>query len=327
MAFQPDKLARSLNQESGIFDKFIYKPDNGDTITDITTDGYFSTSVFSGIPNWVGSIIEIEVDGFYYQVRATDDNVFILYDSAVAEHFKYDRDTKRLVADVSFQAPLDSIYLGGIHKSSSAGYGVMDTNLENDVSSLPATTGVKDHSDPANRLPGEGIVPVSGRDYGEYQELEPNGPMGAGSVVYEFTVPVLVNTSIYGATFEVTDAITPDEELHFHAYIGTDTTGTVIFSQTLTGLTVAAGGQVVWWFDHPVDIKPEAGFITFRNEKDEQDLFCTAGTIDTNEIWYIAKLRFFEDVPLALSTDFDKVLTDVSGHVVINNNGNLLLSD
>ncbi len=65
MAFQQLKLDKSTHQARGIFDKYIYKPANGDTEADICAPGYFSESRFLNEPDWVGSIIEIEAaDGF-----------------------------------------------------------------------------------------------------------------------------------------------------------------------------------------------------------------------------------------------------------------------
>ncbi|MCK5608069.1 hypothetical protein KAR91_39680, partial [Candidatus Pacearchaeota archaeon] len=63
MPFIQFKLDRSVNQSRDIFDKYIYRPDNGDTLADIFTPGYFERTRF--INDWVGSIIEIYgADGY-----------------------------------------------------------------------------------------------------------------------------------------------------------------------------------------------------------------------------------------------------------------------
>ncbi len=57
MAFVQFKLDRSVNQSRNIFDKYIYKPDNGDTLAEIFSPDYFTQTRFT--EDWVGSIIEV----------------------------------------------------------------------------------------------------------------------------------------------------------------------------------------------------------------------------------------------------------------------------
>ncbi|MAF43432.1 MAG: hypothetical protein CMI54_04585 [Parcubacteria group bacterium] len=73
MPFQQFKLDRSVQQTRGIFDKYVYSPDNGDTIADILQAGYFDDSRFVNDPDWVGSLIEIEADE-YFLGRVQSDN-------------------------------------------------------------------------------------------------------------------------------------------------------------------------------------------------------------------------------------------------------------
>lgn len=83
MSFQQFKLTKSINQSRGIFDKYIYNPDNDDVIIDILTDGYFSQSRYIGEDGWLGGIIEvIAVDGFAI-VKINDIGVSRLYDSTI----------------------------------------------------------------------------------------------------------------------------------------------------------------------------------------------------------------------------------------------------
>jgi len=65
MPFEQFKLDRSVNQSRGIFDKYIYKPDNGDLLADILSPGYFLQSRFK--EDWVGGVIEIYgEDGYVF---------------------------------------------------------------------------------------------------------------------------------------------------------------------------------------------------------------------------------------------------------------------
>lgn len=65
MPFVQKKLVKSVEQTRGIFDKYIYAPDNNDTLVKIKSDNYFELSRFADDPDWVGSYIEIHaVDGY-----------------------------------------------------------------------------------------------------------------------------------------------------------------------------------------------------------------------------------------------------------------------
>lgn len=78
MAFNQNKLARSIIQTQGIYNKYVYETD--DTIADVTTAGYFSESRFIDIDGpqtngmgWVGGIIECQCsDGYFIGVISED---------------------------------------------------------------------------------------------------------------------------------------------------------------------------------------------------------------------------------------------------------------
>lgn len=72
MPFQQKKLTKSINQSRGIFDKFIYQPDNGDGIATIIAAGYFAESRFLSDPDWINSVIEIKADDGYVIGRIND---------------------------------------------------------------------------------------------------------------------------------------------------------------------------------------------------------------------------------------------------------------
>lgn len=81
MAFQQKKLERSVNQTRGIFDKFIYSPENNDLIDDVLSLGYFNQSRFVNDKDWVGSVIEISASDGYAIARIVDGGVVTLYKS------------------------------------------------------------------------------------------------------------------------------------------------------------------------------------------------------------------------------------------------------
>lgn len=81
MAFIQTKLTKSFNQSRGIFDKYIYKPGNGDSIATILGSGYFDDSRYLDDPNWLESIIEISADDGYAIARIVTGGLTVLYDS------------------------------------------------------------------------------------------------------------------------------------------------------------------------------------------------------------------------------------------------------
>lgn len=84
MPFQQIRLDKSINQARGIFDKYIYKPDNGDSITQIQATDYFKEARFALGPDWVGGIIEVVTDAGYYIAEIQTNSLSVLYDSTAA---------------------------------------------------------------------------------------------------------------------------------------------------------------------------------------------------------------------------------------------------
>lgn len=71
MAFVQFKLDKISDQTRGIFDVFVYRPDNGDSSTNVAANGYFSESRF--IDDWNGSLLLAQLsDGLYSYVLNGD---------------------------------------------------------------------------------------------------------------------------------------------------------------------------------------------------------------------------------------------------------------
>lgn len=81
MAFQQFKLDKIINQSRGIFDKYIYSPDNDDTIADILVSGYFDQSRFIDDEDWVGGIMEISAADDFAVIKIGDGGYVSLYNS------------------------------------------------------------------------------------------------------------------------------------------------------------------------------------------------------------------------------------------------------
>lgn len=57
MPFVQFKLEKISDQTRGAFDVYVYSPENGDTIADVTTSGYFDKARFSDSTDWSKSYI------------------------------------------------------------------------------------------------------------------------------------------------------------------------------------------------------------------------------------------------------------------------------
>lgn len=83
MPFDQKRLDLSVEQTRGIFNKYIYRPDNNDSLADVQTPGYFNDSRFAGDPDWVGSLIECTLSDAYAIGQVSSDGaLFILVDNA-----------------------------------------------------------------------------------------------------------------------------------------------------------------------------------------------------------------------------------------------------
>ncbi len=85
MPFDQKRFDRSVEQTRSIFDKFVYRPDNNDTISEMQDPGYFLDSRFADDPDWVGSLVEIEIPtGYYIGKVLSNGAVTVLFDSTKA---------------------------------------------------------------------------------------------------------------------------------------------------------------------------------------------------------------------------------------------------
>lgn len=78
MSFQQNQLTKTVNQAQDIFDEYIYRPTNGDTLDEVTSDGYFSQSRYANDLGWFGSLLTFYINGVLYNSRIDVDRVTLL---------------------------------------------------------------------------------------------------------------------------------------------------------------------------------------------------------------------------------------------------------
>lgn len=81
MSFQQFQLTKSVEQTRGIYDKYIYRPTNGDLIADCLGANYFDLSRFADDEDWIGSIVEMLCTDGWAIAEIVEGGTIALYDS------------------------------------------------------------------------------------------------------------------------------------------------------------------------------------------------------------------------------------------------------
>jgi hypothetical protein len=84
MPFEQKKLDKVSNQTRGIFDVFVYEPDNGDTIADIQATGYFLLSRFANDPDWNDSYVICKASDGYGSFTIDESGTAIIIPANIA---------------------------------------------------------------------------------------------------------------------------------------------------------------------------------------------------------------------------------------------------
>ena len=225
------------------------------------------------------------------------------------KYFKYNPETNRLEASRTIAAEPNTVEIGN-HGLSSGGENIFFKNLTTGVAWFPPWTGVKDQSLSANQ-DGTGVIPLSTRQYsGVLMEAEPVGGLaGAGAVDYSSTSVIGVNSSIFGQEVVLAEDIGPEDWLSYAVRIGTEE-DPVVYAQTITGVTLASGSVLRWWFEHPVEGRAgtaiHSSMRVARGGQDEEKRYIKVRPIDTDPNTRYVKILFrsFEDVGLSAGQVF-----------------------
>tara|TARA_R110002020_G_scaffold461823_1_gene680978 strand:+ start:10565 stop:11845 length:1281 start_codon:yes stop_codon:yes gene_type:complete len=77
MPFVQFKIDKSVEQCRGIFDKYLYRPNNGDERADILEPGYFNRCRYVSDPDWVGSILEVQAADVFFIAKVTEPGTIV----------------------------------------------------------------------------------------------------------------------------------------------------------------------------------------------------------------------------------------------------------
>ena len=161
--------------------------------------------------------------------------------SNVFEHFKYNPETDKLEADRAIETTLNSLFLGEQHKMSSGAENIFFSNTSSSIDFYPMWAGLKDQSLAGNQLAGEGIIAPSGRTYGDYSEIEPNGAVNLSGVSLPYNTATYFAQSISGLGIEFYIA---------EPIVAEDT----IFTYKCTGVYHKQSEGAIIWNDKDLDI-------------------------------------------------------------------------
>jgi len=248
-------------------------------------------------------------------------NILSASDANFLSHWRYDENTRKLVADRAVETTLNSLYLGEQHKMSSGAENIFFTNLGNDTNFYPMWGGLKDQSITANQ-DHTGFIPPSGRVYTDMFSLPLGGsPDPLTSVGY--SGPNYFGVSIAGLGITTTAAETIPETVRLEYRLSVN--GKQVYMQVLprnaprssAGEVIYPGDVIEWFFDHPVEI--HAGTTIYAEircvrEADDVDLGIfqvrQGDTVDPNTGLYryqaIVHNRLFTDKDLELISPYIK---------------------
>lgn len=77
MSLRNERLDRIHNNSKSIYDTFQYRPENGDTIGDITTAGYFTGSEYIDAypPGWKDGLLDVLINNTLHRTKISSDGI------------------------------------------------------------------------------------------------------------------------------------------------------------------------------------------------------------------------------------------------------------
>jgi len=238
-------------------------------------------------------------------------------EDGVLDHIMYNPETDMLQTDRAIEVTLNSLHLGEQHKMSSGAENVFFSNNTSNIDFFPMWAGMKDQSILGNQIAGEGVIAPSGRTYGDYSEIEPNGivDLSGSSLPYNTATYFAQSISGLGIKFHIAEPIVAEDTFFtYKLFVG----DIQVYEQTLEVTSdLSIGDLVDWYFDHPVEIHAgtdiTAGvFKTDRTTKELGDAVQVMPSTDPNKRYFKLRSRLFTDKDLALKEDLDSI---VSGSV------------
>jgi len=221
-------------------------------------------------------------------------------------HWRFDAVTGRLVADLSIETTLDSLYIGKQQKLSSTGSGVVFTNLSSDVNWQPITRGLKDQSILANR-DSTGVIKAGTRVYSDvnYSTIEINGARDLTRTVNSTRQYIPAGSaSFFDLKVVCGEALVPTDVLEFKLHHGIGNGSIQVYSQLITGLTKAIDDELIWEFNHQLDVEITVPNIFTEIIKNGVSVFqVRAGATDPTELYCEFGFRSYTREILATVND------------------------
>ena len=224
-------------------------------------------------------------------------------------HFVYNPITDKLEADRAIETTLNSLFLGEQHKMSSGAENIFFTNKNSEINFFPMWGGVKDQSKGENQVAGQGTIKPSGRCYGDFVEVEPNGPVDLtsnGFLSYNSATFFANSVSGLGIQFYIGEPIS-SADIVFCYKLSID--DIAVYEQILDiPNDLAIGDLVDWYFDHPVEIHGGTNIVagvfkTSRETKIVGDAVVVFPSTDPAKRYFKLRSRSFEDVDIVMANN------------------------
>lgn len=240
-------------------------------------------------------------------------------DSEVLEHLTYNEDLNQVECDVAIQTTLNTLKLGDQHEMSSGAENIFFTNNSSGVNYSPVWEGIKDQKLEENRGKDGLIKPIGRRYSDDLLGVELTGPEQDPLewVVSGRVQTVAANTSVFGIKFRTKELLPATSHLRYDIFIGEDTTGIKVYSQTIDITTdIQPETLIEWWFDHPTE-----GFagtviytvVTEVTNTGQDKPFYTSKSSTGDFQWGESFFRTFEDEEMTFNIDGGVYITNVTG--------------
>ena len=175
------------------------------------------------------------------------------------------------------------------------------TNLTTNIDWQPSTwSGLKDQSILANQ-DETGIVPPKNRSYvTDLLTVVSNGTPQAGAVDYVVDSVLSLKASVFSQSVMLAEDVEADDWLYYEVWFD-DGSGSPVYMQKISGLTLSSGDLFHWNFDHPIEGRPgQVLHSEMKIAKGSQDatydfLQVQPGSDDPLERWGSVTARLFEE--------------------------------
>lgn len=225
----------------------------------------------------------------------------------INENLAYDPSGEgSFVSSVDIEIPLNTLRWSDQWAMSSGGKSMFFQSADQDTDFTPIVSGIKNQSVPANQDISGVVYPFFRRYSSDLIQGSLKGNMSTNSAdntPYEGVTALTTNIAVFGVRAVLGEPLQEGDRLVYRLWDGTDDTGAMIFTQSLTVTADRAiGFDFTGWWSHPAEgfngenvyarivVQPQG------DKTNERTLLVRSIDSDPNTHWNELQYRTFEDV-------------------------------